>query len=130
MRLGNQIRLRAGSPQWRPPFCPNPHRLATDGSWDGPPRDRALFPRSLLIGRQSTRMVTHSKICRAAYRSAMRFPDTNGRLRASRCDQHLHREEFGENQMLAGDVTRFPAFRKMNRANRITLFSMNKLARH
>src|SRR5438309_7926566 len=48
----------------------------------------------------------------------MRCPGSNRRLSAPRRDQHLHREKFGENKMLARCAQRFPIFREMNRANR------------
>src|SRR6266567_3882712 len=62
-------------------------------------------------------------------RSAVRLANADRCLGASRCDQHLHREEFGKNQMLAGGVKRFPVFWKMYRTNRVTSFPMNETAR-
>src|SRR6058998_1580031 len=62
--------------------------------------------------------------------AAMWLTNANRRLRTSRCDHHLHREEFRKNEMLARGITRFPALRKMNRPNRGTSISLNEIVRH
>jgi hypothetical protein len=39
----------------------------------------------------------------------------------------LHREELSEHQMFVRGVTRFPAIREMNCANRFASFTLNKI---
>ena len=49
---------------------------------------------------------------------AVRLASANRRIGASGCNQHLHCEEFGEDQMLARGIPLLPIFREMNGANR------------
>src|SRR4029453_9683553 len=53
---------------------------------------------------------------------------SDGRIGATRRNQHLHREEFAEHQVVVRGVTRFPASWEMDCANRVAFLTLNKLA--
>src|SRR5205823_8135830 len=53
---------------------------------------------------------------------------SNRGVGASRRNQHLHCEEFGEHKMFVRGITRFPASWEMDCANRVASLALRKIA--